>query len=229
MIILRLSRSLAQPTLGFALFLVLLAICWPATQGAFAEQGSKRTAPADWVNADPSTEQLPGFKVERYVRLWERNPFVLPSHAVPGTRPSALENLYLIGWLKDGDKEMIHVQNWQTNEVQRITPSPNDNNLRLVGIHLNSDLRLVDAVIEADQERATVKFRFDSRVAPGITNSILAENETNMSSGQVSTPSNTTSRYYPGLPRVRTEGDHPSLNKRSKFTPKTKASLPGQC
>ena len=227
--ILWLSRRLALPALGSALFLVLLAIFEAATQGTFAEEASKRIAATDGVNSDPSADQLPaGLKVERYVRLWERNPFTLPSRAVPETPPSALENLYLIGWLNDGDKELIYVQNWQTNEVQRITPRANDNNLRLVGIHLNSDLRLVDAVIAADQERATVKFRFDSGVAPGITSSTLAENEANTSSGQVPISSNTTSRYYPGVPRVRTEGDNPSLNKRSKLAPKAKASLPGQ-
>ena len=227
--ILWLGRHLALPTLVSVLFLAVLAILESATQGTFAEEASKRMAATDRVNADPSADQLlAGFKVERYVPLWERNPFTLPSPAVPETRPSALDNLYLIGWLNDADKELIYVQNSQTNEVQRITPRANANNLRLVGIHLSSDLRLVDAVIAADQERATVKFHFDSRVAPGITSSTLAKNETNTSSGQVPIPSNTTSRYYPGVPRVRTEGDSPSLNKRSKFAPKANAPLSGQ-
>ena len=227
--ILWLGRRLALPTLGSVLFLAVLAIFESATRGTFADEASKRMAATDRVDADPSSaDQLPaGFKVERYLRLWERNPFTL-SQAVPETRPSALENLYLIGWLNDGDKELIYVQNWQTNEVQRITPRANDNNLRLIEIRLSSDLRLVNAVIAAGQERATVKFHFDSRVAPGTTSSTLVKNETNTSGGQVPMPSNTTSRYYPGVPRVRTEGDNPSRNKRSKFAPKAKASLPGQ-
>jgi hypothetical protein len=226
--VLWLSRRLVLPALGSVLFLAVLAIFESATQGTFAEVASKRMAGTGRLNADPSADQLPaGFKVERYLRLWERNPFTL-SQAVPETPPSALENLYLIGWLNDGAKELIYVQNWQTNEVQRITPRANANNLRLIEIHLSSDLRLVNAVIAAGQERATVKFHFDSRVAPGITSSTLAKNETNTSSGQVPIPSNTTSRYYPGVPRVRTEGDNPSLNKRSKFAPKAKAPLPGQ-
>ena len=227
--ILWLGRRLVLPALGSVHFLAVLAIFESATQGTFAEEVSKRMAATGRLNADPSADQLPaGFKVERYLRLWERNPFTLPSPAVPETPPSALDNLYLIGWLNDGDKELIYVQNWLTNEVQRITPRANDNNLRLIEIHLSSDLRLVNAVIAAGQERATVKFHFDSRVAPGITSSTLAKNETNTSSGQVPIPSNTTSRYYPGVPRVRTEGDNPSLNKRSKFAPKAEAPLPGQ-
>ena len=226
--ILWLGRRLVLPALGSVLFLAVLAIFESAMKGTFAEEASNGIVATGRLNADPSADQLPaGFEVERYLRLWERNPFTL-SQAVPETGPSALENLYLIGWLNDGAKELIYVQNSQTNEVQRITPRANDNNLRLIEIHLSSDLRLVNAVIAAGQERATVKFHFDSRVAPGITSSTLVKNETNTSSGQVPIPSNTTSRYYPGVPHVRTEGDNPSRNKRSKFAPKAKASLPGQ-
>lgn len=207
--ILWLNRRLAQLTPGFVLLLVLLAIFESATQGISAEEASKSTAAADWVNARPS-----GFKIERYMQLWERNPFTLSAHSVLESRPSALQDLYLIGWLNDGDNKVVYVQNSQTNEVQRITARPNDNNLRLVLIDLNSDLRLVSAVIATDQERATVKFRFDSRVDAGTTSFAPAKNETTESSGQVPTLANTTSRYYPGVPRVRTEGGRPFLNKR---------------
>jgi hypothetical protein len=211
------------------LLLGLLTIFGSATQGSVADEGSKRTAAGNWMNADASSGELPaGFKVERYTGLWERSPFAPPSDAAPETRHSALENLYLIGWLSEGSKELIYVQNSQTNEVQRITTRPNDNNLRLVGMHLNSNPLLVDAVVAADQEQGTVKFRLDMQVADEIRSPVLAKNQANPSIGQVPVPSNTTSRFYPGIPRVRSEGGHPLHEKRSKFAPKVSGSVPGQ-
>jgi hypothetical protein len=200
-----------------------------ATQATVADEGNKRTAAGNWVNADASRGELPaGFKVQRYTGLWERNPFTPSSEAAPERRRSALENLYLISWLCEAGKEVIYVQNSQTNEVQRITARPNDNKLRLVGMHLNSNPRLVDAVVAAGEEQGTVKVRFDAPVAPGETTLVLAKRETDAPSDQAPAPSNTTSRFYPGIPRVRTEGGHPSLDKHSKFAPKVNPSVPAQ-
>jgi hypothetical protein len=211
------------------LLIGLLAIFVSATQGSVTDEGGKPAAATNWVNGDASSGELPvGFKIERYVRLWERSPFTPPSDAAPERRRSALENLYLISWLILSGKEVVYVQNSQTNEVQRITVRPNENNLRLVGMHLNSNPRLVDAVVAVGQEQGTVKVRFDSQVAPGETALVLAKRETDAPSDQVPAPSNTTSRLYPGIPRVRSEGGHPSLDKHSKFAPKVNPSLPGK-
>jgi hypothetical protein len=73
-----------------------------------------------------------GFKVERYVRLWERNPFTLVTPVAPQAQPPAFEKLFLTSWLRDDGKDLIIVQNLKTNELQRITAEPNYNNLRLI-------------------------------------------------------------------------------------------------
>ena len=207
----------------------LLAIFGSATQGTVADEGNKRTAAGNCVNADASSGELPaGYRVQRYTGLWERNPFTPSSDSAPERRRSALENLYLISWLCEAGKEVIHVQNSQTNEVQRITARPNDNKLRLVSMHLNSNPRLVDAVVAVGQEQGTVKVRFDAPVAPGQTTLVLAKRETDAPSDQVSAPSNTTSRLYPGIPRVRSEGGNPLHERRSKFAPNVNGPVPGQ-
>jgi hypothetical protein len=45
--------------------------------------------------------------------------------------------------------------------VQRITEQPNQNNLRLLEFHPNSDPKLVEAVVSDGKEKGIVKFRFD--------------------------------------------------------------------
>lgn len=208
---------------------MVLAIFVSATQGIVADEGSSGAVAASPVDVDPSVRQLPaGFKVERYARLWERDPFTLPSDAPIETRPSVFENLFLISWLNDGGKEVIYVQNSQTNEVQRITPKPNQNNLRLLGMHLNSNLQLVSAVIASGQDQGTVKFRFDLGVAPGAANPVLAESQADRSSRGALEQSSTPPRIYPGVARVRSEGSRPPKNKPSKFPPKADATIAGR-
>jgi hypothetical protein len=218
-------RTLIDTIKCALLFVGLLVIFRSATRSAVAGEGGSGTG----ANVDRSGQVLSdGFKVERYARLWERNPFTLPSQAAPETIRSAFENLYLTSWLDQGGRQVIYVQNSQTNEVQRITPRPNQNNLRLIGIHLNSNPRLVDAVIASGREQGTVKFRFDIQVATALANPAAAENQTNSSGDEVPQTSETAPRIYPGMPRVRSEGGHPSQIKHSKFPSPVNASIAGQ-
>ena len=78
-------------------------------------------------------QEIPiGFKVERYARLWERNPFVEAKAAAPRVHASVFDKRFVTSWLIDARKEMISVQNSETNEAQRITAEPNQNTLRLI-------------------------------------------------------------------------------------------------
>jgi hypothetical protein len=54
------------------------------------------------------------FKVERYTRLWERNPFAALAPIAPHVQPSPFKLLFLESWLKDGDNEVIYVENSET-------------------------------------------------------------------------------------------------------------------
>ena len=128
----------------------------------------------DFASAD---DQIPvRFNPARYSHLWERNPFTLVAPATPQAQPSVFDKLVLVSWLKDAGKDVIFVQNTETNDTQKITPEPNKNNFRIVEIHPNDNPKLVEAVISDGNEKGTVKFRFDvpavanqpAALAPGI-------------------------------------------------------------
>lgn len=160
-----------------------------------------------------------GFKVDRYVRVWERNPFTLVKPTAPERLPSAFEKLFLASWLKDGGKEVVLVENSETNEVQRITAVPNQNNLRLVEMHPNPNPQFVEVVISDGKEQGTVKFRFDVQPSTGQTPLGAADQAPNHTS-PASLPSSQSPgspppmtanqvpmhRIYPGAIRVHTEG-----------------------
>jgi hypothetical protein len=192
-----------------------------------------------------------GFGVERYPRLWERNPFTLESPAAPQTRRTAFDDLFLISWLNEGGKEVVIVQNSQTGEVQRIAARPNQNNLRLLGMHKNPNPQLVEAVIAQGREEGSVRFRFDLPVAdagmnrpgspdkrpagqtasPAGTNAVPPANQSNAQPALNQGVGN--NLVYPGIARVRTEGASPQqqgIRSRSKFRadplPKSSAAPP---
>jgi len=178
-----------------------------------------------------------GFGVERYARLWERNPFTLEKPAAPQTRRTAFDDLFLTSWLNEGGKEVVSVQNSQTAEVQRIAAEPNQNNLRLLGMHMNPNPQLVEAVIAQGPEQGTVRFRCDLPAAAAGTN--LPGSPNNGSAGKALNPAGTNAippanqsnaqpapnqgsanRWYPGMARVRTEGASPAqqgIHIKSKF------------
>ena len=113
----------------------------------------------DFASAD---DQIPvRFNPARYSHLWERNPFTLVAPATPQAQPSVFDKLVLVSWLKDAGKDVIFVQNTETNDTQKITPEPNKDNFRIIEIHPNDNPKLVEAVISNGNEKGTVKFRFD--------------------------------------------------------------------
>jgi uncharacterized membrane protein len=66
----------------------------------------------------------------------------------------------LVSWLNDNGKDVIYVQNVETNEVQRITSQPNRKNFRIVEVHPNSDPKEFEAIISNGSEQIPVRFRF---------------------------------------------------------------------
>lgn len=116
-----------------------------------------------------------GFKVDRYIRVWERNPFTLVEPTAPENLPSPFAKFSLTSWLKDGGDEVILVQNSVTDKVEKITAIPNQNNLRLVGLHLDPNPQFVEAVISDGKEQGSVKFRFDKDAPSGPTTAASAQ------------------------------------------------------
>ena len=66
----------------------------------------------------------------------------------------------LVSWLNDNGKDVIFVQNVETNEVQRITSEPNREHFRIIEVHPNADPKEVEAIISNGSEQIAVKFRF---------------------------------------------------------------------
>ena len=66
----------------------------------------------------------------------------------------------VVGWLKDGEKDVISVKNIETNQVQRITSQPNIDHFRIVEIHPNPDLRQFEAIISNGSDQGAVRFQF---------------------------------------------------------------------
>jgi hypothetical protein len=144
----------------FILFSGLQLVC--ALRYAAGVDATSQSAIAAKVTL--AHDNLPaGFKVERYAGLWERNPFILPTLAVPEIRPSAFDKMFLTSWLKDGGQDVIFVQNSDTGDVQRITAQPNQNKLRIIEFHSNANPKLAEAVISDGLEQGIMKFRFDAQ------------------------------------------------------------------
>ena len=76
------------------------------------------------------------------------------------THLGAFGNLVLVSWLEDAGKDVIYVQNTETNDVQKITSEPNLDNFRIVELHPNADPRLFEAVISNGVQQGPVRFRF---------------------------------------------------------------------
>jgi hypothetical protein len=156
------------------LLLFLAVVIFPTLKTASATDTRSKPAPA--ANDAHAGAEIPtGFKLERYARVWERNPFTLVTHTAPQVQRSAFDKLFLTSWLKDDRTEAIFIQNLETNEVQRIAVEPNKDNLRLIALHLNPNPQLVEALISNGKEQGAVKFRFDALLPAGQTASPVAK------------------------------------------------------
>jgi hypothetical protein len=78
----------------------------------------------------------------------------------PQAQAGIFGNLVLVSWLEEAGKDVIYVQNIETNDVQEITSEPNLDNFRIVELHPNADLRLFEAVISNGSQQGPVRFRF---------------------------------------------------------------------
>jgi hypothetical protein len=113
-----------------------------------------------WVAT--ASDQIPtGYKADRYQPVWERNPFTIVTPVLAQTQPKAFDKLVLVSWLNDGVKDVVFVQNTETNEVQKITTDPNSNSLRLIAIHKAADPKNAEVVLSNGTEQGSVKFRLE--------------------------------------------------------------------
>jgi hypothetical protein len=176
------------------LLLFLAVVIFPTLKPANATDARSKPAPA--ANDAHAGAEIPtGFKLERYARVWERNPFTLVTPTAPQVQRSAFDKLFLTSWLKDDHTEEIFIQNLETNEVQRIAVEPNKDNLRLIALHLNPNPQLVEALISNGKEQGAVKFRFDALLPAGQTASPVAK----MTNAGAANPAQAASAALPQL------------------------------
>ena len=106
-----------------------------------------------------------GFTPDRYASLWERNPFTLVTPVAAQAHSSAFDKMALVSWSQDGDHEVVFVQNTDTNDVQKVSASPNAQGLRLVEVHRNANLQAVEAILANGTEQGPVRFRTEAPAA----------------------------------------------------------------
>jgi hypothetical protein len=117
-----------------------------------------------------SADDVPsGFKPDRYQKVWEHNPFTLVAPAVAQAQPSLFDKLILLSWLNDEGKDVVFVQNTETNAVQKVTRELSADNLKLVEVHVDPDPRKVEVVLAHGAERGVVKFRAETPAAPPVS------------------------------------------------------------
>jgi len=121
-----------------------------------------------------SENEVPsGFKPDRYQKVWEHNPFTLVTPAVVQVQPSLFDKLVLLSWLNDDGKDVVFVQNTETNAVQKVTRESNADNLKLVEVHVDPDPRKAEVILSHGTERGIIKFRAENppalAQAPGST------------------------------------------------------------
>ena len=113
-----------------------------------------------------SDDILPkGFEVSRYQPLWERNPFTLVTPSLGQGPASPFSKLILVNWLHDKDKDILFVQDTETNEVKKITKEAgaNSDQLRLLEVVPNKNPSLIVAKLTNGREEGVVKFRFEQQ------------------------------------------------------------------
>src|SRR5580704_3440378 len=109
-----------------------------------------------------ASDDIPvGHQADRYQPVWERNPFTLVTPVIVQAKPKVFDKLVLLSWLNDGSKDIVFVQNTETNEVQKITTDANADNLRLIAIHKSADPKLAEVVLSNGSEEGAVKFRME--------------------------------------------------------------------
>jgi hypothetical protein len=143
------------------------------------------------VGIGRSDDTLPkGFDVARYQQIWERNPFTLVTPSLGGPA-SPFSKLILVNWLHDKGKDIVFVEDTETNEVKKVTKEEgaNSDRLRLIEVVPNKNPSLIFAKLTNGKEEGIVKFKFEQ-----------AQNN------QVVNPNLATQRQIPGQPQVGPNG-----------------------
>ena len=128
------------------------------------------------VGIGRSDDTVPkGFDVARYQQVWERNPFTLVTPSLGGPA-SPFSKLILVNWLHDKGKDIVFVEDTETNEVKKVTKDDGDNSdrLRLIEVVPNKNPGLIIAKLTNGKEEGIVKFKFDQGQNNQVVNPNMA-------------------------------------------------------
>ncbi|MBV9875366.1 MAG: hypothetical protein JO025_11605 [Verrucomicrobia bacterium] len=128
------------------------------------------------VGISRSDDTVPkGFDVARYEQVWERNPFTLvtPTLASPA---SPFSKLILVNWLHDKGKDIVFVEDTETNEVKKVTKDEgaNSDRLRLIEVVPNKNPGLIIAKLTNGKEEGIVRFKFEQGQNNQVVNPNMA-------------------------------------------------------
>ena len=190
-----------HPPLGPRTMAALLAGCWLL------------------VGTGRSDDTLPkGFDVSRYQSIWERNPFTLVTPSVGGPA-SPFAKLILVNWLHDKGKDIVFVEDTETNEVKKVTKEEgtNSDRLRLIEVVANKNPGLIFAKLTNGREEGIVKFKFDQPQNNQVVNPNMGMQRVfpgqvpfGPQNGQVNAPGGP----MRGVPQVPQNGQQPGWNNR---------------
>ena len=167
-----------------------------------------------------------GFDVARYQKLWERNPFTLVTPSVAQAAPSIFSKLVLLSWLQDKDKDIVFVQDTETNEVKKVTKNASDNpdGLRLISVNANQNPSLIEAKLTNGKEEGVVKFRAEPAHVNQVANlntPVLPGQNPSMPNGQLR-PRNGFNPNGQGRPQIPGQAlNPPNQNQNNPVGPPT--------
>jgi hypothetical protein len=132
------------------------------SNGGYAGNNYARTSPGGQQGiVVPEANEQQGAGTQTPKAVAQATPAAAqPSRPVSQSPAGSSEKYVLVSWLNDGGKDVIYVQDTQTNQVQKITSEPNRNNFRIVELHPNSDPEQFEAIISNGSAQIPVRFRY---------------------------------------------------------------------
>jgi len=166
------------------------------------------------VGIGRSDDMLPkGFDVARYQQIWERNPFTLVTPALGGPA-SPFAKLILVNWLHDKGKDILFVEDTETNEVKKVTKEEgaNSDRLRLIEVVPNKNPGLIFAKLSNGREEGIVKFKFDQAQNNQVVNPNFAMQRSMPGQPQVGPNGQQVGGFRRGVPQMPTGVNQPNNN-----------------
>jgi hypothetical protein len=173
------------------------------------------------VGIGRSDDTLPkGFDVARYQQIWERNPFTLVTPSLGGPA-SPFSKLILVNWLHDKGKDILFVQDTETNEVTKVTKDDgtNSDRLRLLEIVPNKNPSLIFAKLTDGKEEGIVKFKFDQAQNNQAVNPNMAMQRQIPGQPQLGPNGQQVGVFRRGVPQMPNAGNQPSIQRNPTNAP----------